>query len=286
MSEPAACVLSGEILIHAAPGRAHVLALEGQCICWRRTRASQLAPRSWEKPAQVPCWDLLPLQFAILHPKKKFRSHSCITHPDRAFTSVSQPNPGCPVALAGGSASKCWAPGGEKRVQQVPARGPHHPPPRAIPTPLISRIPTNPQTLPSPAPGPQLTQDSLTLSASHAHHVSIQSTTPLKPHLTPSALSPHLPFPSLQLNKGTVTITVPRGRPARCPLSATDLFPTDRRGPPRAAPPPSRSSCMFDGPACINCNFVRRVTVRWFHRALAIVIIYWLSVMYLLVTKC
>lgn len=150
----------------------------------------------------------------------------------------------------------------------------------------FSRIPTSSQTLPSPAPGPQLTQDSLTLSTSHAHHVSIQSTTPLKPHLTPSALSPHLPFPSLQLNKGTVTITVPRGRPARCPLSATDLFPTDRRGPPRAAPPPSRSSCMFDGPACINCNFVRRVTVRWFHRALAIVIIYWLLVMYLLVTKC
>ncbi|EOB09020.1 Guanine nucleotide-binding protein G(o) subunit alpha [Anas platyrhynchos] len=38
----------------------------------------------------------------------------------RTFTSVSQPNPGCPVALAGGSASKCWAPGGERRVQQCP----------------------------------------------------------------------------------------------------------------------------------------------------------------------
>lgn len=118
-------------------------------------------------PAET--FSLCNLQYCTL--KKKFRSHSCITHPDRAFTSVSQPNPGCPVALAGGSASKCWAPGGERRVQQVPARGPHHPPPRAIPTPLISRIPTNPQTLPSPAPGPQLTQDSLTLSASHTHHV-------------------------------------------------------------------------------------------------------------------
>lgn len=55
MSEPAACGLSGEILIHAAPGRAHLLALEGQRICSGRTRASQLAPRSWEKPTHVPC---------------------------------------------------------------------------------------------------------------------------------------------------------------------------------------------------------------------------------------
>lgn len=87
MSEPAACVLSGEILIHAAHGRAHVLALEGQRIRWRRTRASQLAPCSWEKPAQVPCWDLLPLQFAILHPKKKMSEATAasptLTEPSR-----------------------------------------------------------------------------------------------------------------------------------------------------------------------------------------------------------
>lgn len=82
-----------------------------------------------------------------------------------------------------------------------------------------------------------------------------------------------------------MTITPPPGSrlpttvlPGGSPEAATIV--------PFAGFPLTRFSCMFDGPNCINCNFVRRVTVRWFNRALVIVIIYWLSVMYLLVTKC
>lgn len=174
--------------------------------------------------------------------------------------------------------------GGHSRYQH---EVPHHPLPRTVPTPLIFWDPLIPPNQPSSRtaahPGqPRPLRLTRTSSLKTRHH-------PIKtpfPDLTPTALSPRLPFPSLQLNKGTVTVTVPPGRPACCPLSTTDLFPTDHRGLPRAASLLNRSSRMFDGPACINCNFVRRVTVRWFNRALASIIIYWLSVMYLLVTKC